>query len=65
MQIRINKYLSDCGIASRRKVEEFILQGRVMVNKMAITARVVINSIKVNPFPFITPPLLFITDYSP
>jgi 23S rRNA pseudouridine2605 synthase len=32
MLTRINKYLSDCGIASRRKVEELILQGRVMVN---------------------------------
>ena len=32
MQIRINKYLSDCGIASRRKVEELILQGRVIIN---------------------------------
>ncbi len=36
MQIRINKYLSDCGIASRRKVEEFILQGRVMVNNKTV-----------------------------
>lgn len=32
MLIRINKYLSDCGIASRRKVEELILQKRVSVN---------------------------------
>ncbi|MGE5498163.1 MAG: pseudouridine synthase [Syntrophothermus sp.] len=32
MQIRLNKYLSECGIASRRKVEEFILQGRISVN---------------------------------
>lgn len=32
MLIRINKYLSDCGIASRRKVEELVIQGRVSVN---------------------------------
>jgi len=37
MQIRINKYLSDCGIASRRKVEELILQGRVMVNNKIVS----------------------------
>ena len=36
MLTRINKYLSDCGIASRRKVEELILQGRVMVNNKTV-----------------------------
>ncbi len=36
-KIRLNKYLSDCGIASRRKTEEFILQGRVSVNGKTIT----------------------------
>ena len=30
--IRINKYLAESGIASRRKSEEYILQGRVTVN---------------------------------
>lgn len=30
--IRLNKFLSECGIASRRKSEELILQGRVSVN---------------------------------
>ena len=29
---RLNKFLSECGIASRRKSEELILQGRVSVN---------------------------------
>jgi pseudouridine synthase len=37
MQSRINKYLSDCGIASRRKVEELILQQRVTVNNKFVT----------------------------
>lgn len=32
MKIRLNKYLSECGLASRRKSEELILQGRVEVN---------------------------------
>lgn len=31
-KIRINKYLSECGIASRRKSEEIIEQGRVEIN---------------------------------
>ena len=30
--MRINKYIASCGIASRRKSEEIILQGRVKVN---------------------------------
>ncbi len=37
MLTRINKYLSECGIASRRKVEELILQRRVMVNNEIVT----------------------------
>jgi 23S rRNA pseudouridine2605 synthase len=37
MLIRLNKYIADSGIASRRKSEEFILQGRVSVNDKTIT----------------------------
>lgn len=36
-QIRLQKYLADCGIASRRKAEELILQGKVKVNGQIIT----------------------------
>lgn len=32
MNIRLQKYLADCGIASRRRAEVFILQGKVKVN---------------------------------
>jgi 23S rRNA pseudouridine2605 synthase len=32
MKVRLNRYLSECGIASRRKSEEFINEGRVAVN---------------------------------
>ena len=32
MEIRLQKYLADCGIASRRKCEEHIVAGRVTVN---------------------------------
>ncbi len=37
MKIRLNKFLADCGIASRRKSEELILQGRIQVNGKVIT----------------------------
>ncbi len=30
--MRLNKYLSECGVASRRKAEEYILQGRISVD---------------------------------
>ena len=36
MEIRLQKYLADCGIASRRKAEELILQGKVEVNNKIV-----------------------------
>ena len=36
MEIRLQKYLVDCGIASRRKSEDLILQGKVMVNNQVV-----------------------------
>ena len=36
MQTRINKYISDSGVSSRRKAEEYILQGRVSVNNRVV-----------------------------
>lgn len=35
-QVRLNKYLSECGIASRRGSDELIAQGRVQVNKKTV-----------------------------
>jgi 23S rRNA pseudouridine2605 synthase len=35
--MRLNKFIADCGIASRRKSEELILQGRITVNNKTIT----------------------------
>lgn len=35
--MRLQKYLADCGVASRRKSEEMISQGRVRVNGEAVT----------------------------
>ena len=37
MEERLQKYLANCGIASRRKCEEYILQGRVQVNGKKVT----------------------------
>ena len=37
MEERLQKYLAECGIASRRKCEEYILQGKVQVNGKTIT----------------------------
>lgn len=36
-EVRLQKYLADCGIASRRKAEEFINSGRVLVNEQVAT----------------------------
>ncbi|MFH1527518.1 MAG: pseudouridine synthase [Bacteroidota bacterium] len=35
--LRLNKYLSECGIASRRKAEELIVQGRIQINGKTVT----------------------------
>ncbi|MCJ7552899.1 MAG: rRNA pseudouridine synthase [Ignavibacteriaceae bacterium] len=45
MPVRLNKFIAESGISSRRKAEEFILQGRVTVNRKTITEL----SFKVNP----------------
>ena len=36
-EIRIQKYLAQAGIASRRKAEEFIKQGKVSINNKVVT----------------------------
>lgn len=36
-KIRLQKYLANAGIASRRKAEELILQGKVSVNGRIVT----------------------------
>ena len=35
-EIRLQKYLAEAGIASRRKAEEFILQGKIQVNGQVV-----------------------------
>ena len=36
-QVRLQKYIADCGICSRRKAEELILQGKIKVNGKTIS----------------------------
>lgn len=35
--MRLNKFIAECGISSRRKAEELILQGRITINNKTIT----------------------------
>ena len=44
--IRLQKYLAECGIASRRKAEEYIKDGRVQVNGRIVTEL----GTKINPY---------------
>ena len=44
MEERLQKYLAEAGIASRRKCEEFIQQGRVKVNGITATLGTKVNS---------------------
>jgi len=37
MEVRLNKYLSLCGLGSRRKVEELVKDGKITVNKTVTT----------------------------
>ncbi|MDP4090386.1 MAG: pseudouridine synthase [Bacillota bacterium] len=37
MQERLQKYMARCGIASRRKCEELIVRGKVMINGVTVT----------------------------
>jgi 23S rRNA pseudouridine2605 synthase len=60
--IRLNRYLANCGIASRRKAEQLINQGKIKVNGKTVTDlstqvhfndQVFCNGRKVTPEPFI------------
>ena len=44
-EVRLQKFMADCGVASRRKCEEYILQGKVRVNGNTIEEL----GVKVNP----------------
>ena len=61
MEERLQKYMARCGVASRRKCEEYILQGKVRVNNEVITElgykvnegedKVYVDSMLINPEP--------------
>ena len=36
-EVRLQKYIADCGITSRRKAEELIKQGKIQVNGEIVT----------------------------
>ena len=36
-EVRLQKFIADCGITSRRKAEELILQGKIKVNGKVVT----------------------------
>lgn len=44
-EVRLQKFMAECGVASRRKCEELILQGKVKVNGKTVSEL----GIKVNP----------------
>jgi len=46
MEVRLNKYIAESGFASRRKAEEYIEQGRVLINGKVVTN----FATKVNPY---------------
>ena len=46
MEMRLNKYIAESGFASRRKAEEYIEQGRVLINGKVVTNL----ATQVNPF---------------
>lgn len=37
MEVRLQKFLAECGVASRRKCEEYITEGKVKVNGTVVT----------------------------
>ena len=41
--MRINKYLAECGVASRRACDEIIAEGRVKVNGKVVKPGVEVN----------------------
>lgn len=44
--LRLNKYIADCGISSRRKADELIEDGKVQVNSHTVTEL----GLKINPY---------------
>ncbi len=64
--VRLQRFLNDCGVASRRRAEEMILEGRVLVNDLIVDKlpafidpqrdKVIVNGARVH----LQPPVYFI-----
>ncbi len=68
-KIRLNKFIASCGFCSRRKADEYILEGRVKVNDKVVkeigTSVTLKDKIKIDDKNLSTPKLSYIRYYKP
>ena len=68
-KIRLNKFIASCGFCSRRKADEYILEGRVKVNGKLVseigTSVGLKDKILIDNKPLYTPKLTYIRYYKP
>ena len=68
-KIRLNKFIASCGFCSRRKADEYILEGRVKVNGKVIneigTSITLKDKILIDDKPMLTLKLTYIRYYKP
>ena len=68
-KIRLNKFIASCGFCSRRKADEYILEGRVKVNGTIVkeigTSITLKDKILIDNKPIATPKLTYIRYYKP
>ena len=68
-KIRLNKFIASCGFCSRRKADEYILEGRVKVNGKVVneigTSITLKDKILIDDKPMATPKLTYIRYYKP
>ncbi len=68
-KIRLNKFIASCGFCSRRKADEYILEGRVKVNGKLVneigTTITLKDKILIDEKPLLTPKLTYIRYYKP
>lgn len=68
-KIRLNKFIASCGFCSRRKADEYILEGRVKVNGKVVneigTGVTLKDKILIDNEPLKTPKLSYIRYYKP
>ena len=68
-KIRLNKFIASCGFCSRRKADEYILEGRVKINGKVVneigTSVSLKDKILIDEKPLYTPKLTYIRYYKP